>query len=176
MRNKKGFTLIELLAIIVILAVIAVITVPIILGIIDDAKKGSAIDSAYGYIDGIDLYNASLLTKGEEALDGIFYVDEIDDDIKITGDKPVEGYVEIYKGRVLSYSLKFGEYVVTLDRNTGNVAIVKNGNIVSVTPFANSCANPDYNPTDESLFSYSNSGSNVRITGYTGEITDVRIP
>jgi type IV pilus assembly protein PilA len=39
MKNKKGFTLIELLAIIVILAVIAVITVPLILGIIDEAKQ-----------------------------------------------------------------------------------------------------------------------------------------
>lgn len=38
MNKKRGFTLIELLAIIVILAVIGVITVPLILGIIDDAK------------------------------------------------------------------------------------------------------------------------------------------
>ena len=40
--NRKGFTLIELLAIIVILAIIAVITVPIILNIIDNARKGAA--------------------------------------------------------------------------------------------------------------------------------------
>ena len=40
MKNK-GFTLIELLAVIVILAIIAVIAVPIILNIIDDAKKES---------------------------------------------------------------------------------------------------------------------------------------
>ena len=36
---RKGFTLIELLAVIVILAIIALIAVPIVLGIIDDAKK-----------------------------------------------------------------------------------------------------------------------------------------
>lgn len=47
--NKKGFTLIELLAIIVILAIIAVITVPIILGIIDEAKEKSALNSVVGY-------------------------------------------------------------------------------------------------------------------------------
>ena len=38
MKNK-GFTLIELLAVIVILAIIALIAVPIILNIIDDARK-----------------------------------------------------------------------------------------------------------------------------------------
>lgn len=47
--NKKGFTLIELLAIIVILAIIAVVTVPIILGIIDEAKEKSALNSVVGY-------------------------------------------------------------------------------------------------------------------------------
>ena len=52
MRKKNGFTLIELLAIIVILAIIAVITVPIILNIIDNSRRGAAKDSAYGYKDG----------------------------------------------------------------------------------------------------------------------------
>ena len=50
MKNKnKGFTLIELLAIIVILAIIAVITVPILLNVIENSRKGASIDSAYGY-------------------------------------------------------------------------------------------------------------------------------
>lgn len=52
--NKKGFTLIELLAVIVILAIIALIATPIIMGIIDEAKKNSARNSAYGYLDAID--------------------------------------------------------------------------------------------------------------------------
>lgn len=39
--NKKGFTLIELLAVIVILAIIALIATPIVLGIINDARKSS---------------------------------------------------------------------------------------------------------------------------------------
>ena len=38
---KKGFTLIELLAVIVILAIIALIATPIILGIINDARRES---------------------------------------------------------------------------------------------------------------------------------------
>lgn len=54
-NNKKGFTLIELLAIIVILAIIAVITVPIILGIIDNARKGAARNSVIGYGKAVEL-------------------------------------------------------------------------------------------------------------------------
>lgn len=53
--NKKGFTLIELLAIIVILAIIAVITVPIILNIIDNARKGAARNSVIGYGKAVEL-------------------------------------------------------------------------------------------------------------------------
>lgn len=51
--KKKGFTLIELLAVIVILAVIALITTPLIMGIIEDAKKNAFRDSAYGIIKAV---------------------------------------------------------------------------------------------------------------------------
>ena len=54
-KNKKGFTLIELLAIIVILAIIAVITVPLILGIIDEAKTKAALNSVIGYGKAVEL-------------------------------------------------------------------------------------------------------------------------
>lgn len=57
-QNKKGFTLIELLAVIVILAIIALIATPIILNMINDAKKSAAKDSAYGYIDAVEKYIA----------------------------------------------------------------------------------------------------------------------
>lgn len=57
-NKRKGFTLIELLAVIVILAIIALIATPIILNMINDAKKSAAKDSAYGYIAGIENYMA----------------------------------------------------------------------------------------------------------------------
>ncbi len=59
-QNKKGFTLVELLAVIVILAIIALIATPIILGVIDDAKKGAAKSSLIGYIDALE---KSAITK-----------------------------------------------------------------------------------------------------------------
>ena len=50
---KKGFTLIELLAVIVILAIIALIATPIILGIINDARKESNEISAELYASSV---------------------------------------------------------------------------------------------------------------------------
>ena len=54
MKSNKGFTLVELLAVIVILAIIALIATPIILGVIDTAKKGSAEASALAYIKAVE--------------------------------------------------------------------------------------------------------------------------
>ena len=54
MKQKNGFTLIELLAVIVILAIIALIATPMILSVIDSAKKGAVESSTYGYIDAIE--------------------------------------------------------------------------------------------------------------------------
>ena len=63
--NKKGFTLIELLAIIVILAIIAVITVPIILNIIDEAKKGAEKNSVVGYGKAVELAYTQYLFESQ---------------------------------------------------------------------------------------------------------------
>ena len=40
---KKGFTLIELLAVIIILAIIALIATPIVLNVINDARKSAGL-------------------------------------------------------------------------------------------------------------------------------------
>ena len=66
-KKEKGFTLIELLAIIVILAIIAVITVPIILNIIEESKKGAAKDSAYGYKDSVNKYYTQELLNNQNS-------------------------------------------------------------------------------------------------------------
>ena len=90
MKNKKGFTLIELLAVIVILAIIALIATPIILNMIENAKKGAAKDSAYGYIEAIDFQNSmsgidsekyKMVGPGED-------LDVTTLDVKVKGSKP----------------------------------------------------------------------------------------
>ena len=66
-KNTKGFTLIELLAVIVILAIIALIATPIVLNLINKARKGAAVDTAYGVKKAAELYYAeSLITSPTE--------------------------------------------------------------------------------------------------------------
>ena len=62
---KKGFTLIELLAVIVILAIIALIATPIILGIIEDARKGASESAAQLIVDNVELaYSTAYINAG----------------------------------------------------------------------------------------------------------------
>ena len=141
MKNK-GFTLIELLAVIVILAIIALIATPMILGVIDTAKRGSAESAALGYVDAIeksimlsqlndgvapaaDVYNISnggktltstnkTYTSGEETLNYTITVD-------FKGEVP-EGTVTIdAKKQVSDATLKFAKIIdknVTYDADS----------------------------------------------------------
>ena len=56
MKNK-GFTLVELLAVIVILAVISLIATPMILGVVEEAKKSSFKDSVLSAFDAVEYYD-----------------------------------------------------------------------------------------------------------------------
>ena len=70
---KKGFTLIELLAVIVILAIIALIATPIILGIINDARKESNERSVELYASAVrNAVAAYQLREGKEVLPGTY--------------------------------------------------------------------------------------------------------
>ena len=56
MKNSTGFTLIELLAVIVVLATIALITTPMIMNVIENARKEAFKDSVLGVFDALDYY------------------------------------------------------------------------------------------------------------------------
>ena len=113
--NKKGFTLIELLAVIVILAIIALIATPMIMGVIDDARKGAAEASANGYIEAVEntpVY--SMLETGNDTglPTGIY---EISDDtlknVKVKGEAPKSGWVAVGdNGVVVAACLEFSNY------------------------------------------------------------------
>lgn len=65
MKNK-GFTLIELLAVIVILAIIALIATPVILGIINDARKHAAEESAKLILSNVQLAYSTAYMNGSK--------------------------------------------------------------------------------------------------------------
>ena len=122
MKNKKGFTLIELLAVIVILAIIALIAIPIILNMINNARKSASLDAAYGYIEAIE-YNSGLGdigTTGYSKLnDGIYQVSELN--IKLKGKKPNYGFINVEKNKVEVASLCIDGYNVSYDGKNAEV-------------------------------------------------------
>ena len=115
----KGFTLIELLAIIVILAIIAVITVPLILGIIDDAKLNSITASAYGYKSAIQNYSMYLQTADSNStgIKGSYTVDELRTlGLEVKGQEPDSGII-LVDNEGISGCLKYDEYASFIYNN-----------------------------------------------------------
>lgn len=124
--NKKGFTLIELLAVIVILAIIALIATPMILGVIENARKGSKESSAYGYLDAIEKYQATaqLEGKSDELVNALSQdnisvtVASINGKITIKGEKPSMGYVTFNNSTIVDYQLQYDDYLVKYNSET----------------------------------------------------------
>ena len=132
MKENKGFTLIELLAVIVILAIIALITVPVVINIINSAKKGAAEDSTYGILEAARLFwVANQASAGFETENAtiVFTYNTTDakwkvttpssgslagQELEISGTKPTGGTganITISGGEVTVSGLKYGDYV-----------------------------------------------------------------
>ena len=105
---KKGFTLIELLAVIVILGIIAVITTPLIMGVIEDARKNSAIQSVNGLLEAGEQYQI------EGMMDGTIKneINLTSDDLDIKGSKPESGTLLIDTEGNMSIIAKYGDYCI----------------------------------------------------------------
>jgi len=136
-EKNKGFTLVELLAVIVILALIALIATPIILNVINDAKKQAAKDSAYGYMDAVEKYIVSSELEDKSIQDRTYSVEELNSmGVSVKGSTPDNGNIEIKNSSVKSYDIGIDGYEV----NNGEVKKVstttqfKNGKIVYYNP------------------------------------------
>jgi len=113
--KKRGFTLIELLAVIVILAIIALIATPMILGVIDTAKKGSAKSSALGYIEAIEKSFMIGQIEGEGVpTDGVY---TLSDNGKTLTSAAGDEYTVDYKG----------------DAAEGSVYVANGGEVISAS-------------------------------------------
>ena len=114
--NKKGFTLIELLAVIVIIGLIALIATPIVLNIINDARKSAVKVSVYGYVEAIENEAALSQIEEEEYQDKEDYTyDEIKVDIK--GKRPTAGFYSLKDGKVVTGIFCIDGYTVNYTNN-----------------------------------------------------------
>lgn len=119
--KEKGFTLIELLAVIVILAVIALIATPIIMNVINDAKKGAFKDSAYGIIKAIELKQGSGYLS-LEANDNEL-INLTDNTLNYKGEKPYQGYAAVrYDGKI-AIEMNNKNFCITKEFDEENITI-----------------------------------------------------
>ncbi len=121
--KKNGFTLIELLAVIVIVGVLSLIATPVILGVIESARRGAAVNSTYGYVEAIEKSSLQDMIDKSEYItkkDGTYSAETIKP-VKYKGNDPVDVCVTIQNGEVYSGSFQFGKYVV--DYEDGKAAI-----------------------------------------------------
>ena len=136
-EKNKGFTLVELLAVIVILALIALIATPIILNVINDAKKQAAKDSAYGYMDAVEKYIVSSELEDKSIQDGTYSVEELNSmGVSVKGSTPDNGNIEIKNSSVKSYDIGIDGYVVSNGevKKVSTTKSFKNGTAVYYNP------------------------------------------
>ena len=136
-EKNKGFTLVELLAVIVILALIALIATPIILNVINDAKKQAAKDSAYGYMDAVEKYIVSSELEDKSIKDGTYSVEYLNSmGVSVKGSTPDNGNIEIKNSSVKSYDIGIDGYVVSNGEveKVSTTKSFKNGTAVYYNP------------------------------------------
>ena len=150
-EKNKGFTLVELLAVIVILALIALIATPIILNVINDAKKQAAKDSAYGYMDAVEKYIVSSELEDKSIKDGTYSVEYLNSmGVSVKGSTPDNGNIEIKEGAVKNYNLGIDGYYITKDevKKVSTTKSFKNGTAVYYNPeTGNKCSKEEAKST-----------------------------
>ena len=137
MKKIKGFTLVELLAVIVILALIALIATPIILNVINDAKKQAAKDSAYGYMDAVEKYIVSSELEDKSIKDGTYSVEDLNSmGVNVKGSTPDNGTIKIESKTVKSYDIGIDGYAVSNGevKKVSTTKSFKNGTAVYYNP------------------------------------------
>ncbi|MCI9233314.1 MAG: prepilin-type N-terminal cleavage/methylation domain-containing protein [Bacilli bacterium] len=97
MKKEKGFTLIELLAVIIILAIMALISIPLILNLIEKAKKNAFEESAYGIMESVRLYYMENIIDNKELGDKVFSYEEEEKELKYSGTRPKGGTIILKK-------------------------------------------------------------------------------
>lgn len=108
---KKGFTLIELLAVIIILAIIALISTPIVLNVVDSAKKSADKSTAYALLDAAKLYKSEALfdSSKQNKIDNLLNI--FDDVVLLNKPKTGELYISNVGAMAVSVILRDNCYI-----------------------------------------------------------------
>ena len=120
--KRKGFTLIELLAVIVILAVIALIATPMIMDVIEKARKQSAIESVNGLLEAAENYHLDAMLTGENYGKTIDLTDDI---LQIKGSKPNKGILTLDEEGNMHVIAQYGSYCIEKKANEKSPKIVE---------------------------------------------------
>lgn len=128
---KKGFTLIELLAVIVILAILALVAIPVVGNVIDSGRESAIENSVTFYVKELESKFSEWTIEGMP--DGLVYtttekgyiqmdVENLDEVLKLEGERPIKGFVEIDND--YSSSNSFFGYVINaeLEYDNGYIA------------------------------------------------------
>ena len=107
--NNKGITLVELLTVLIVLILIFLLAVTKVNDAMDNAEQKSIKASSLSYIKAVNdvilLKNADLL---EPLYEGYYTYEELDElGVRISGTKPLTGYLVVIDNRVTNGCLRF---------------------------------------------------------------------
>lgn len=132
-HKKKGFTLFELLAVIIIIALIALIVTPIILNIINEAKKEAFVASSYGIVEATKNIFIKKLYHNENTEEVIFtYTNGKESSIpngyalQYTGEKPKNGRISLTTTGEVALALHNGIWCVIKEYDTDQIIVSDN--------------------------------------------------
>ena len=117
MKKNQGFTLIELLAVVVILAIVALISVPLIMNVIDGARKGALQNTAYGIAEaGKYAFTNEVIKDGSASFTAYTYENGVETSspagksLSYKGEKPKTGTILINSKGDIAMSVYNGKY------------------------------------------------------------------
>ncbi|MGE5455630.1 MAG: prepilin-type N-terminal cleavage/methylation domain-containing protein [Ignavibacteriales bacterium] len=140
--KTRGFTLIELLAVIIILSIIALIASPIIIGLIDDARKKAFTTTANNLVDVMeDKCQLQILKK--ETITTTYKFDDgvISPSLNIKGALPINGTAIVDSSCNVVLSVTNGSFTATKTMTTEDIEVVEGSQVEELYPvYANGTA------------------------------------